>query len=66
MGRTCRKYGRQDCCIEVLVEKPEGKRPFRRPKGSWEDNIKNGSLRRWMGAWSGSIWLGIGRGGWLV
>jgi hypothetical protein len=23
----------------VLVEKPEGKRPFRRPSRRWEDNI---------------------------
>ena len=40
MGRTCSKYGGEDSCIEVLVEKPEGKRPFGRPKGRWEDNIK--------------------------
>jgi len=24
----------------VLVEKPEGKRPFGRPRRRWEDNIK--------------------------
>ena len=24
----------------VLVEKPEGKRPLRRPRRRWEDNIK--------------------------
>ena len=24
----------------VLVGKPEGKRPFRRPRRRWEDNIK--------------------------
>ena len=26
----------------VLVMKPEGKRPFRRPRRRWEDNIKMG------------------------
>jgi hypothetical protein len=26
--------------IEVLVGKPEGKRPLGRPKRRWEDNIK--------------------------
>jgi hypothetical protein len=26
----------------VLVEKPEGKRPFGRPRCRWEDNIKMG------------------------
>ena len=25
---------------EVLVRKPEGKRPLRRPRRRWEDNIK--------------------------
>ena len=25
---------------KVLVGKPEGKRPLRRPTGRWEDNIK--------------------------
>jgi hypothetical protein len=24
----------------VLVEKPDGNRPLRRPRGKWEDNIK--------------------------
>ena len=24
----------------VLMEKPEGKRPLRRPRHRWEDNIK--------------------------
>ena len=24
----------------MLVGKPEGKRPLRRPRGRWEDNIK--------------------------
>jgi hypothetical protein len=39
----------------VLVEKPEGKRPLRRPRRRWEDNIK--------------IYLqevGGGRGDWIV
>jgi hypothetical protein len=25
---------------KILVEKPEGKRSFRRPRHRWEDNIK--------------------------
>jgi hypothetical protein len=25
---------------QILVGKPEGKRPFRKPKHRWEDNIK--------------------------
>jgi len=26
--------------VRVLVGKPEGKRPFGRPRRKWEDNIK--------------------------
>jgi len=26
--------------LGVLLEKPEGKRPLRRPRRRWEDNIK--------------------------
>jgi hypothetical protein len=25
---------------KILVRKPEGKRPFRRPRHKWEDNIR--------------------------
>ena len=28
------------CVHKVLVWKPEGKRPLRRPRRRWEDNIK--------------------------
>jgi hypothetical protein len=27
---------------EILVEKPEAKRPFGRPRRRWENNIKTG------------------------
>jgi hypothetical protein len=38
----------------VLVGKPEGKRPFGRPRRSWENNIKM-DLREWdVGTWTGS------------
>jgi hypothetical protein len=36
MGGACSTYGEE----EVLVEKPEGKRPLGRPRCRWEDNIK--------------------------
>jgi hypothetical protein len=47
----------------VLVGKPEGKRPLRRPRHRWEDNIRwmFRKLEGVMGAgWS---WLRIGTGG---
>jgi hypothetical protein len=40
MGRTCRIYGKMRNAYKILVEKPDGKRPFRRPRLYWKDNIK--------------------------
>ena len=33
-------YGEERGIYRVLVRKPEGKRPFGRPRHRWEDNIK--------------------------
>ena len=47
-----------------LVGKPEGKRPLRRPRRRWENNIKMDHQEVGYGvAWSGLIWLRIGAGG---
>ena len=40
MSRTCSTYGAIQKCIHHLVGKHEGKRPLRRPRRRWEDNIK--------------------------
>jgi len=42
MGGACSAYVREErrCVYRVLVGKPEGKRPFRRRRRRWEDNIK--------------------------
>jgi hypothetical protein len=40
MGRACSAYGDRKGVNRVLVGKPEGKRPLRRPRRRWEDNIK--------------------------
>jgi len=40
MGRTSSPYGEKGDVYRVLVGKPEGKRPLRRPRLRWEDNIK--------------------------
>jgi hypothetical protein len=52
----------------ALVGKPEGRRPLGRPRRRWENNIKIGPARGWIGggAWTGSIWLRIGTGGELL
>jgi hypothetical protein len=44
----------------ILVGKAEGKRPLRRHRRRWEDNIKMDFQE---GARSGLIWLRIGTGG---
>jgi hypothetical protein len=48
----------------VLVEKPEGKRPLRRPRRRWEDNIKMDLQEVGEGiVGTGWSWLRIGRAG---
>jgi hypothetical protein len=54
MGESTGVYG-------DLVEEAEGKRPLRRPRRKWEDNIKVNNQD--VGACTGSIWLRIGTGG---
>jgi len=39
VGHVARK-GESRSVYRVLVGKPEGKRPFGRPRRRWEDNIK--------------------------
>jgi hypothetical protein len=51
----------------VLVGRPEGRRPLRRSRRRWEDNIKMDVYEvGWGGAWTGLIWLRIGTGGGLL
>ena len=47
----------------VLVGKPEGKGPLRRPRRKWEDNIKMNLQELECGVWTGSSWLRIGTRG---
>ena len=39
MGRACSAYWGGKRRVQVLVGKPQGKRPLGRPKRRWEDNI---------------------------
>jgi hypothetical protein len=40
MGRACSTDGEKRNAYRILVGKPEGKRPLRRPRRGWVDNIK--------------------------
>jgi hypothetical protein len=40
MGRACSTWKRSEMCTTLWTEKPEGKRPLRRPRHRWEDSIK--------------------------
>jgi hypothetical protein len=40
MGEACSTYGGENRCMQVLVGKSKGRRPLRRRRRRWEDNIK--------------------------
>jgi hypothetical protein len=54
MDRACSTDGRDEKCINILVEKPEGKRPLGRPRRRWEHNIRM-DLREIR--WEGVDWM---------
>jgi hypothetical protein len=57
------RMGEKRGVYRVLMGKPEGKRPFGRPRLRLDDNIKM-IFRNWdVGVWNGSSWLRIGTGG---
>jgi hypothetical protein len=58
MGGACSAYGggERRGVYGVLVGKPEGKRPLRRPRCRWEDNIKMDLQEVECG---GMDWLGL-------
>jgi hypothetical protein len=54
MGRTCSTNGETRNSHTLLVRKPEGKRPPRRPRCRWLDNIE--MYFREVG-WDGMDWI---------
>jgi hypothetical protein len=58
VGGVCGMHGRGAKVYRILVGKPKGKRPFRRPRHRWENGIKT-DLREIDGG-SGFTWHGIG------
>jgi hypothetical protein len=58
--------GEERKVYKVLVEKPEGKRPLRRPRRRWEDGIRMDLREIGLGVWAGLNWHRTGTGGWLL
>jgi hypothetical protein len=51
--------------FKILIGKPEGKRPFEKPRRIWEYNIEL-DLRDYVGrVCIGFIWLRAWTGGWI-
>jgi hypothetical protein len=40
MGRECSIHGENKNTYRILMIEPEGKRPLRKPRCGWKDNIK--------------------------
>jgi hypothetical protein len=61
------RMGEKMNAYRLLVRKPEGKRPLRRPRRRWVDNILRWILESWDGVmWTGLVWLRIGTVGELL
>jgi hypothetical protein len=62
------RKGEERKLYKVLVGKPEGKRPLRRPRRGWEDGIRIdlGDIGLGGGGGIGFDWLRIGTGGELL
>jgi hypothetical protein len=56
MGSVCSANGEKRNAYSILVGKPEGKRPLRRPRSRWVDNIKI-DLREL--GWDGVDWIDL-------
>jgi hypothetical protein len=51
---------------KMLVGKPKGKRPLRRPRHRWEDNIRMDPRETGFRGVDWNMWLRIGTGGGLL
>jgi hypothetical protein len=63
MGGACSADGEGRGVCRVLVGKPEGKGPLRRPRRRWEDNINMDLQEVGCGGMAGFSWLRIETGG---
>jgi hypothetical protein len=56
MGGTCSRNGEKRNAYRFLVGKPEGRRPLRRPKRRWLDNIRMDVVEV---GWGDVDWIGL-------
>jgi hypothetical protein len=56
VGSACGANGESRNVFRLLVGKPEGKRPLRRPRCRWMDNIKMDLLET---GWGCVDWIGL-------
>jgi hypothetical protein len=54
--------GQMKNAYKIMVGKSKGKRPLKRPRCRWEDNIKMNIKEIGLRAWIGFMWLRIGTG----
>jgi hypothetical protein len=66
VGGTCDTHGRGEECVQVLMGKPEGKRPLGRSRRSGRMGSEWILGRLAGGVWIGFSWLRIGTGGGLL
>jgi hypothetical protein len=58
-GGACSSDWERRGVYRVLVGKPEGKIPLRRPRNRWKDNIKMDLQEVGRGVWTTFSWLRI-------
>jgi hypothetical protein len=66
VGGACGTHGIREKIVKVLVGKPEGKIPLRRPRCMWEDGIRMDLREMAWGVWIGFDWLKMGTGGGMM
>jgi hypothetical protein len=59
-ARHVARMGEGRNVYRVLVERPKGKRPLKRPRRRWEVGIKMDLRENVWGVWRGFTWLRIG------
>jgi hypothetical protein len=59
MGGACGTHGKEEKCVQDLVQKPKGKDHYLKPICRWDNNIKM-DLIMWVGrTWTGFMWLRV-------